>query len=398
MNRRQLITLLVLALIACAAGLAVYKQNSSTWQGGTSASGKVLGDFDLNNVARVVITSSASTATLAKKDNIWVVHERDDYPANFTGVGNLIQELWQMKPVQGVEVGASQLGRLELLPPGQEAGQTGTLIDLQDKDSKRIAALMVGKDFFQQSAQMPGDEGEPAGRYVMPAGASLPQVSLVSETLDDADPNPVAWLDTDFLKIDRIQSVALSSGTASWKLTRATDTATDWTLADAKPGEKVDSTKVPSFAGVLGASTFIDVLPANAKRDVSGSTVVITTFDNFTYTLGFGKADGDKMPLTVAVAADLPKARVPGKDEKPDEKKKLDDAFASKSKRLDDTLAKAKGLEARVYLVAKSTFDPIFKSRSDFLVKPAAPSPSPASGAPSVPVTVTTPPISAPGH
>lgn len=403
MNRKQLASLLVLVLIVGGVSLAVYKKTSSTWDG-TTSSGKVLGDFDLNNVARVVIQSGTSSLTLSKKNDVWVVRDRDDYPADFVRVGGFIQGLWQLKPIEDVQAGPSQLGRLDLLPPDKGSTETATLIELQDKDSKPVAALLAGKKFLKKSPQMPDDQGFPAGRYVMPADAKPPKVSLISETLDQADSNPVVWLDKTFLRIDRIQSVTLANGSNSWKLCRDNDTASDWKLAGLKPGENLDSAKVPAFAAILGSPGFTDVLAADAKRGAFDSTVSIETFDHFTYTLKFGKPDGNNLPMTVAVTADLAKERTPGKDEKPEDKKRLDDEFANTSKRLAETLAKAKALEARVYLISKLAFDPLFTPRSELLAsKPAAtstPPPRPTSvplaASRTLPTTVTTRPVAAP--
>jgi hypothetical protein len=379
MNRKQLTSLLVLVLIIGGAGIAVYKHNSSSWEGvaTSGATSRVLGNFVLNDVARVLIQTGTASLTLAKKNDAWVVRERDDYPADFGRVGDFIQALWQLKPVQDVKVGASQLGRLELLPPAKGAAAAATLVDLQNKDSKRMVALLIGKKFLKKSPRFPDEEGFPAGRYVMPSDAVSPKVSLVSETLDQADPNPASWLDKSFLKIDRIQSVALTSGSIPWKLSRDNDTGTEWKLADLKADEKLDAAKVPSFASILGAPGFTDVLPADARRDGFDSTVVVETFDHFAYTLKFGKPDGDNLPLTAAVTADLPKERTPGKDEKPGDKKRLDDEFAATNKRLSETLAKSKTFEARVYLVSKAAFDPLLKPRAELLAPKPTPTPSP---------------------
>lgn len=398
MNRKQFTLLLVLVLIVGGAGLAVYKHTNSTWEGG-APSGKVLGDFALNDVARVVIQTGDATLALAKKNDAWVVHERDDYPADFARVGDFIQGLWQLKPAQEVKVGPSQLARFDLTTPAKGSANGATLVELQNKDAKRIASLLAGKKFLKKSPQFPEGEGFPAGRYVMPANATPPKVSLVSATLEQAEPTPTAWLDKTFLHIDRIQSVAVVSGSAQWKLSRETESATEWKLDGIQPDEKVDTAKVPSFGGILGAPNFTDVLAADTKRDGFDSTATVETFDGFTYTLKFGKANGDNLPLTISATANLPKERTPGKDEKPDDKKRLDDEFAATTKRLTETLAKARALETRVYLVSKTTFDALWKPRAELLAEKAksepAATPTPAT-MPAEPSLSTTSPLVVP--
>ncbi len=373
MNRKQLLALLVVLLVLGAAAIVVYRHNSSTWEA-AAPSGKVLPDFELNDVSRVVIQTGTGTLAVEKKNDKWVVPAKNNYPADFAQVGNFIQALWQLKPAEEVQAGPSQLGRLDLLPPGKDDGD-GTLVELQGKDSKTIAALMVGKKLLKKSPQFPDQEGYPAGRYVMPAGSNPPKVSLVTEPLEQADPSPAAWLDKTFLHIDRIQSVALVSGTNQWTLSRDSDAENEWKLAGAKPGEKVDQSKVPYFVSIFGSPGFSDVLPIGSVPAGYDSTVTVATFDQFTYTLKFGKPAGDNLPLSIAVTANPPAERTPGKNETPEEKKRLDDEFAAKTKQLADALDKARFFETRIYLVPKTAFETLFKSRADLL---AAPSPSPS--------------------
>ena len=348
MNRKQSITLLLLVLIVGGAGLAVYKRSASSWEEGGAPPGKVLGDFALNDVARVMIQRGGDVLTLVKAHDVWTVQERDGYPADFQRVGNLIQDLWQLKAVQQIDLGSTQLERLDLLTPAKGAAHTGILVALQNKDARPVATLLIGKYYFKKSPQSSDAEEPPAGRYVMPAGATPPKVYLVSRWLAEANATPEAWLDKTFLQINRIQSVALVSGTGQWKLNRATDTATDWKLADLQPDETLDSAKIPSFAGIFGSPVFSDVLPANPPRDGFDSTVTITTFDGFTYTLRFGKSEGANLPLAIAVSANLPK-------EHPEA--------------LTETLTKAKSFETRVYLVPKAAFEPLWKSRAELLAE-----------------------------
>lgn len=410
MNRKQFQILLVVAVLVVGLGLVVYQRNSATWEGGATDGNKVLSPFSLNDVSRVVIKDNDSTVTLVKKNDAWVVQDRSDYPADFPRISNLIQGLWDLKSVQNVPVGSSQLGRLSLLTPSKGAVGTGTLVELQGNDAKPISALIIGKQFMKKSEQFPTGEGFPAGRYVMPvSGANAAsKVSLVSEVLDQTETKPGVWLDKGFVRVDGIQAVTVSGSTPAlqWKLSRDSDSAVEWSLADAKPEEKVDTSKVPPFVGLLGSLSFTDILAPDAKPAGfdKPQTFTVETFDHLTYTLKVGAPQGDNYPVTVALSADLPKARTPGKDEKPEDKKRLDDAFTAKSKQLTDKVAKEKAFEARVYLVPRTSIDPLIKGRSELLAeKKAEPSPSPAVGASTAPATstpapVAVPPSSSPAH
>ena len=213
------------------------------------------------------------------------------------------------------------------------------------------------------------------------------------------------------------------SGTSpevKWKMNRATDEATEWKLEGIKADEKVDTAKVPSFTSTFSMPSFTDVLPADAKIGENPSTITVDTFENITYTFKIGKPQGESVPVSVSVAANPQRERKPGKDEKPADKKKLDDEFAANLKKLDEKVAKEKAMGARLYLFSKSTFDSVFKKRSELLEeKKASPTPSPTPAAITVPavkpvvapavipatpaavpahtpITVTTPPIGLP--
>src|SRR5205823_805435 len=111
-----------------------------------------------------------------------------------------LRKLWDLKTVQEVKAGPSQFARLELIEPGREKG-AGTMLNLKDKDGKQLAALLLGKKFMKKSDGQFGGMGEfPAGRYVTAPGGA--KVSLVSDSLDDANPKPEAWLRRDFIKIE----------------------------------------------------------------------------------------------------------------------------------------------------------------------------------------------------
>ena len=374
MNRKQLLTLVAIMAVLGLTSIIVYKYSSSTWEPARSAAGngKVLGDFDPNAVAKLVIQDGTATLILDKKDDKWVVPDRGDYPADFARIGEFLRTLWQLKPVEDEEAGPSQLGRFNLLPPAKGDG-TGTLVDLQDKNSKRIAALLVGKKLLKKSPQVPDQEGYPVGCYVMPEGSNPPKILQVSEPLLQVNTDPTMWLDKAFIKIERIQSVTCSFGYNDWTMTRDTDGGNDWKLTGIKQGESVDQSKVPPFVSMLGSPAFTDVLPPGTLPAGFDRTLTVTTFDQFTYTLKFGKPAGDNVTMSVAVTADLPKARTPGKDEKPEDKQRLDDEFAAKSKQLADALADAKTFESRIYLVSKAAIDPLFKARIDLLTAPQQP-------------------------
>jgi hypothetical protein len=97
--------------------------------------------------------------------------------------------------------------------------------------------------------------------------------------------------------------------------------------------------------------------------------VTLDTFENFTYLLKVGQKTNDNYPLLVAVSAQLPKERAPGKDEKPEDKDKLDKQFKEQQKKLEEKLTQEQAFGKWTYLVSSWTLDPLLKNRTQLLVE-----------------------------
>jgi hypothetical protein len=382
MNRKQFIILLALVVVLGITGLVLYQRNKDSWQGGgrQGAALKLLGDLPVNDVAAIVIKGGTNQLDLVKKDNLWRVQERDDYPANFSEISGFLLKAVDLKAAQTEEIGASQLGRYKLLSPGPGTN-TAVLVELRDQHGKVIKSLLLGKTHMRKSegrpspmGEMGDNEGFPDGRYVM-VGTGAKTVAVVSDPLSNLEAKPDQWLNKDFFKVEKIRSIAVvyPAATNSWKVSRDTETASDWKLADAKPDEKLDSSKTSSFSYALNSPTFNDVLLADTKPEQSGldkpTVITLDTFDNFAYTIKLGQKTNDNLPMAVAVTAQIPKERTPGKDEKPEDKARLDKEFKDQQKKLDDKLSQEKSFQKWVYLVSNWTFDSLLKDRAQLLAE-----------------------------
>ena len=100
-------------------------------------------------------------------------------------------------------------------------------------------------------------------------------------------------------------------------------------------------------------------------------TATLETFDNFVYTVRVGNktTNEDNYPLNVSLAANIVTERAPGKDEKKEDKEKLDKEFKDKVQKIEDKLKQEKGYDKWTYLVSKWTIDPLLKERKEFLVE-----------------------------
>ena len=374
MNRKQLILLLVALAIVGGAGLLLLQRNQKSWTESEEQIGqKLLKNFQVNDVAAIHIKGDTEL-TLEHKEDGWHVQQRGGYPANLAQIKELLLKMADLKVVQSDPIGASQLARMHLTEPGKGA-DSAVLLEFKDAQGKTLQSLLLGKKHTHESERaspMPmGDEGFADGRYVMLA-SDLKIVLTISDSLNNVEPKAADWLDKDFFKVEKPQTITFVStnATNSWKLSRESETA-GWVLAEPKAGEAFDSNKVSSLASALSFPSFVDVAadPAPAKTGLDTPlTVTIETFDHSTYTLKIGhKTPENDYNLTVAVAANIPTARTPGKDEKADDKTKLDKEFQDKTKAAQERLKKEQSLAKWTYLVNGWLVDPFIRDRSQLM-------------------------------
>jgi len=362
MNRKQFIILLVLVAVVGVAGLLVYQRNNNSWHSeGASIGQKLLPNFPINDVAQIAIKSGTNTLTLARQNNIWCVGERNNYPANFSQISQMLTKLADLKVIQSQDVGPSQLGRFELLPPGAGQG-TATSVEFKDQGGKSLGTLLLGKKHMKKPAgNSPmggmGDEGWPDGRYVM-VGTGATTAALISDPLDDIQSKPDQWLNKDFLSVEKPRSIAVEfpQTTNSWKLSRTSET-NDWQLADAKAGEKLDSSKISSVTSPLSSPSFNDVATLSNASTGSNTMLTIETFDGFTYVSKIGPKENDNYPVSFSITANLPAADKADKDAQ------------ARQKTLADKLAKEQALTNWVYQMPSYSLDEVLKSRQQLMAE-----------------------------
>lgn len=382
MNRKQLNLLVGLVFVVGGLGLLLYNKQASSWKATDSiAGGKLLPNLPINDITQITITQGTTNLNMVKKDDLWRVQDRWDYPADFSDIGKLIRDLWEIETVQSVTVGPSQLGRLELLPPDQ-GSNSGTRVDFKGKEGKSVGTLLLGKKYVRESENSSpmGGGSYPVGRYVMvedAGNAEAPAVWIISDALTQVEPKPDSWLNKDFFKVEKVRSVSVTStnATNSWKIYRETESG-DLALADILEGEEFDKSKASSVGYLLSSPSFNDVVSPEVDSAETGMDTPhlakVETFDDFVYTLKVGsKTDDDNYHLTVSVEANIAKERTPGEDEKPEDKERLDTEFSENRKKLEEKLEKEQAVQNWTYLVSKWTIDTLLKERAEFMADKA---------------------------
>lgn len=374
MNRKQFIILLVLVVVIGGIGLSLYNKKSSSYESGEQSGQKLLGDFNVNDVAQIVIKEGEKELNLARTDKGWTVKERGGYPANFEQISEFVRKAQDLKVVQTLPVGPSQLGRLELAEPGKP--KSGTLVQFKGDNGQVMKSFQLGVKHMKEGQggedQFGGGGSFPDGRYVLTDSKSG-YVAVINDALTQASPDVASWLLKDFFKVEKPSSISVTfpEATNSWTVSRKSETDA-WALSDPKAGEDVDTNKISGVASSLSFPSFQDVA-VDAKPDVTGldkpTVLKIETLDKFTYTINVGnKTADDNHYATITVAADFPKQREEVKDEKKEDKDKADKEFAKKKEELEEKLANEKKLEGWTFLVPKWTFESILKKRSELMV------------------------------
>jgi hypothetical protein len=238
-----------------------------------------------------------------------------------------------------------------------------------------------------------------AGRFIYNP-ATKDRVYVVGETFANIDPVTVgSWLDKTFIVPGEIREIKQSpwSNNQGWKIARDAPKA-EWRLQDTQNGETLEK----QFAQAVGNFTpsFIDVRSPSVSTDETGLNepfrVELKTFDGFKYDFAIGKSGPEKARYAkFEVGAEINPTRVPGPNESPDDKKKMDQEFDKKIAELRQRLEDERKLEQWVYLVPDWNLDQLMKRRDEILAKPSStPAPSPASSPSESRVRASTPAFS----
>jgi hypothetical protein len=378
-NGKQFLILLLAVVVLGGAGLALVWRDVSDYRAsGAKIGAKLLPDLKIADVAEVRFQDAKNQTTLVRKEKVWVVQERGGYPASFQEISDLLIKLVELKVTQAEQVGEKLYPRLELADPGKGEG-TGTAIEFKDAKGKLLARLVLGKTVLKKDAMNPlpsAKDGVPAGRYVRVAGAK-DTVVVVSDPLGKAEASPGRWLNKDFIKVDRIKTLAVGPEGAApyWKIARGEEWG-PWKFATG--GEPLNPSAAVTAVNKLGQLSFNDVA-ADPKAEATEKPLVAVaeTFDNLVYTVKFAqKATGGDFLLTFTVTGEPPKTRATEKGEKPEQAAQRDKEFAASLKRLEDRIAAERALSKWTYVIARDELQPLLRSRTDMVAPKRGEKPS----------------------
>ena len=371
MNRKQFLLLVIALAILGGVGMALFWQDVEDYRAsGSKIGAKLLPGLKVADVALIELRDAKSGVTLLRKENHWVVQERESYPADFKAISDLIIKLSDLKITQADTIGESLLPRVELVLPGKGDG-SGTLVELKDAAGKTLQAVVLGRTVLKKDPGNPlpaAQDGVPAGRYVRVLSGKE-QVVVVSDPLTNASAQPGRWLDKDFAKIERIKTLTVA-GEGGWKITRDVEWG-QWKFAGG--GGELDASSAVGAVNGLGQLSFNDVVTGVKPEDEGKLTAVVAeTFDNLAYTLKIAKSkSGPDYLVNVSVAGEPPAAREieKGDKEKAEDKERRDKEFAESRKRLELKIARDKARSAWTYVVEAKQIEPLMKTRAQMVAQ-----------------------------
>jgi hypothetical protein len=431
MNKRQVVVLWIVAIVLASAAYFTRSGKSKGFESKTERSRgqTVLADFTTDQVAKIKVSSGETSTTLVRKDGKWIVEDRDGYPAKTSVVTDFLRSLAEVKVVEGVEANPSYAPRFGMDANSSKPEERGTDVVFSNDAGTELAHITLGKNIQAASqdpmAAMMGGGAGSVGRFLRNHSDET-GVYKVSEMFPALAPDPKSWLDSDFVKIEKIKSVSVSTKgepeKIAWKATRATEDG-EYTLDAPQEGETLDATVASSLKNLLSYASFEDVVPAAKAGELSKPqekrTAKIETFEGFVYTISVTPTEAGKPKegepeapapeefylMTVDVEGSVPAERKKEDKESAEDAKAKDDAFTKRKEELEKRLAADKAMAGKTYKVSKSTVETLIKERSEIAPKQApggAASATPAPGGqPGMPAgfpggAVTSPPVQVP--
>jgi hypothetical protein len=332
---------------------------------------KILPKFPIREITKVTIKKEDQSTVLVRIDkDTWGVAERANYPVDYRKLRNLLGALSELEVAQGYPAGPEHMGNFGLATSGDQDSEQGIQVLAEKSDDSNIAHIILGK--FSGTNQS-------AGRFVRTTSDDS-GVYAVSETFPGITADPQTWLGRNFLKIEKIKTIAVSAPSdpnfKSWKLIRHPNT--DGTvnengqlkLEGMEEDEIMQITSTNPLRNLLSAASFIDVVTENQANDTANPDIklkrqaVITTFDNLTYTLTFWPQMSKPMstkndPRLPALQPNYLLSVVVSSDDQ-------------------TKLNMHKVHVGRIYQISQNTVSPLQKKRSDFVkskTKPTAVTP-----------------------
>lgn len=241
-----------------------------------------------NEVSVIEITAQGTETVLKRAGETWVVANRDDFPAVFEAVKQLVLA------TAGLRVLEEKTSTPELYPRlGVEA------VDAPEAKSRRIvlkdASGAVLVDYLAGKNRESRDGGLSALRGLYVRLSDSPKALLVDGELNAAAA-PVEWMRRDLfdITIDRVRAIEYQAGESPFSLARERKSDSDYILTPIPQGQRLRSqTVVNGLAAALTELRFDDVASAaNIKLPADAPVTRFRCFDGLVVEIRGATLDG----------------------------------------------------------------------------------------------------------
>jgi uncharacterized protein DUF4340 len=379
MNKTQLTAIVIIFFVLLFFSFFYLKKTDAVWEKGSfEKKTPLIENLDVNKVSKFTITNGKKTTTMEVKDNRWVVSEKNSYPADFSKIKNFLLKIHELKIAQKIRLKKSALGKLKLLPPasGEETPSSGILLSFYDIKDQDISAIILGETHISKK-ENPNPFAPPIvdGRYIMVKNSASPV--LIIDSLSEVIPDSTLWIDKNFIKIQKLKSLTImdKKGKRQWCIERNKENS-PYTLVGLGNSTKPNPKKMQEATSAFTVMGFIDVLPLDADTEITGLhkpyTLKIETFDDLIYNIKLA-IKNKKAFAQIAISANLPEKRIASKNEKPEDKDKLDKQFASKQKSIQEKLQKEQFFTKWIYELPLNDVKKVLVKQKDLTVEKKTP-------------------------
>lgn len=212
---------------------------------------------DPGKISGIKIVSRDSTSTLILRDGAWKVSEKQEFPADFNMVSDIVSQFQEMKVERSFEGDDDTLKRLGLVNE-PDSGIRSSSVSFFDPENKPLAEYLIG-------ASRKG-----GGQYFMKNGGKTVYLNL--REISGTNRMPRDMMNRQVINADRAKIVKITcekAGQKIFSIDRQKD-SDQFVLAEKEEGREIDSAKITGLAGFISPFV-IDDIAAERRSPASDS-------------------------------------------------------------------------------------------------------------------------------
>lgn len=240
--------IVALASVCAVLGLGVYfsenRQSSSVSSNGGD------GNPGINDPAKITgikTTAKDSAASLILKDGIWRVAEKQEFPADFNMVSDIVRQFQEMKIERSFEADDETLKRIGLVAGAGSSDTAPSTVSFFDSENRPLAEYVIG------SSRKGG------GQYFMKKDSKTVYLSL--RELSGLGRMPKDMMNRQIINADKAELIKISCEKGDQKiysLEKQKD-SDQFILNEKEEGRDVDSSKITGLKGFISPFIIDDI-------------------------------------------------------------------------------------------------------------------------------------------